>query len=127
MRRTNDMIRKLAFLAALAFAAPASAGQFCVSSQLSTDAAPTQYCQTVSDAGITTFAQVGAAMLLPQGVIVTPAGPNGSPAAVYRAPTVQETVNAMGTSVWVGWQANITNYQKAAAAAAAAAAVIPVQ
>ena len=103
------------------------AGQFCVSSQLSTDPAPTQFCQTVSDAGITTFAQVGAAMLLPQGVLVTPAGPNGSPAAVYRAPTVQEIVNAMGTSVWVGWQANITSYQKAAAAAAAAAAVIPVQ
>ena len=120
------MLRKLAFLAALAFAAPASAGQFCVSSQLSTDPAPTQFCQTVSDAGITAFGQVGAAMLLPQGVLVTPAGPNGSP-AIYRAPTVQETVNAMGTSVWVGWQANITNYQKAAAAAAAAAAVIPVQ
>ena len=121
------MIRKLFLPAALAFAAPASAGQFCVSSQLSTDAAPLQYCQTVSDAGIGAFEEVGAAMLLPQGVLVTPASADGKTPAIYRAPTVQETVNAMGTSVWVGWQANITNYQKAAAAAAAAAAVIPVQ
>ena len=121
------MIRNLLLLAALAFAAPASAGQFCVSSQLSTDPAPTQFCQTVSDAGIATFGQVGAAMLLPQGVLVTPASADGKTPAIYRAPTVQETVNAMGTSVWVGWQANITNHQKAAAAAAAAAAVIPVQ
>ena len=121
------MIRKLFLLAALAFAAPASAGQFCLSSQLSTDAAPTQYCQTVSDAGIGAFGEVGAAMLLPQGVLVTPASADGKTPAIYRAPTTQEVVNAMGASVWTGWQANVNSYLRQQATAAAAAAVPPVQ
>ena len=116
---------KKLLLAALLFAAPAHAGQFCVSAQLSTEPAPTQFCQTVSDAGIGTFAQVGAAVLLPQGVLVTPT--NGSTPAVYRAPTSQEIVNAMGASVWAGWQANVTSYQRAQAAVAAAASISPVQ
>ena len=121
-------MKYLALLTLMLASAPASAGQFCVSSQLSTDASPTQYCQTVSDAGIGVFAQVGAMMLLPNGVLVSgKVGGTGPDAPVYRAPTAQDIVNAMGVSMWTGWQANVTSYQRAQAAAAAAAAVVPVQ
>ena len=123
------MIRKLALTAALFVAPAAHAGQFCVTSQQSAgDTTPYQFCQTVSDAGIQYMGQVAASIFYPQGVLVSgQVGGTGANAPVYRAPTVQELVNAMGLSVWQGWQANATNYQKAQAAAAAVAPIQPLQ
>ncbi len=119
-------MKRLALLA-LVLAAPAHAGQFCLSSQRSTDAAPFTFCQTVSDSEINAVAQAGAALLLPQGVLVTPASADGKTPAVYRAPTGQEITDAMGASVWTGWQVNATSYQRQQARAAADAAIAPVQ
>jgi hypothetical protein len=123
------MLRKLALAAALLAAPAAHAGQFCVTSQQSAgDTTLYQFCQTVSDAGIQYMGQVAAASFYPNGVLVSgQVGGTGANAPVYRAPTVQELINAMGLSVWQGWQANATSYQRAQAAAAAVAPIQPLQ
>jgi hypothetical protein len=119
------MKRALFAAAFLALASPAFAGQLCVSSQFSTDAAPVSFCQPVSDTGLSVMSAVVVSILLPSGVLVTPA--NGATPAVYRVPVAQDVVNALGASIWEGWQANVQSYRNAQAAAAAVKAVQPIQ